>query len=496
MEKNSKTIIVHEEKRKRKLEKNLEEFKKLICRYKAEDETIGRDAISARDLAKLANEDYEYFRKILNVQKITSSRDYIILIGILLKMDSNIINNLLAFYGMLVWNPQNDDRDSELMDIADSIASEEKLPNNRLSIYDINNKLQQEGFEQLRIKGKKKEKEKVEEKYRESYVYRYSKKELMYCDDSIAIKYRIDNFHCFAEIFLEDKDSGKQYILRADDIGYMVSEEYCQSDSKCSWTVFKTIEETGDFKKYFRLLLKSSKEERREIKNRLNDTRNYGERIGAGIQDGKFSAYLEMYNYDMPESGEYYLMQYVDGMYKLFVFDKSAFMKFYMRNDEYKFYYKDAEIKALESYESENEIYEKISTKNNTMENELKQKRRLKNYKRLKTKMFDFLNQLCTGTVYVRNLSDIYYDEDDRVCSFFDVNKEFECFEDDFNMIHANKKQIEFTGEYGTINITLEDLCRAFELGFNTIDEIYLMKSEFGSIDIRNILGLNYSQNV
>lgn len=141
MEKNSKTIIVHEEKRKRKLEKNLEEFKKLICRYKAEDETIGRDAISARDLAKLANEDYEYFRKILNVQKITSSRDYIILIGILLKMDSNIINNLLAFYGMLVWNPQNDDRDSELMDIADSIASEEKLPNNRLSIYDINNKL-------------------------------------------------------------------------------------------------------------------------------------------------------------------------------------------------------------------------------------------------------------------------------------------------------------------------------------------------------------------
>ena len=130
------------------------------------------------------------------------------------------------------------------------------------------------------------------------------------------------------------------------------------------------------------------------------------------------------------------------------------------------------------------------------MENELKQKRRLKNYKRLKTKMFDFLNQLCTGTVYVRNLSDIYYDEDDRVCSFFDVNKEFECFEDDFNMIHANKKQIEFTGEYGTINITLEDLCRAFELGFNTIDEIYLMKSEFGSIDIRNILGLNYSQNV
>lgn len=48
-------------------------------------------------------------------------------------------------------------------------------------------------------------------------------------------------------------------------------------------------------------------------------TKNYHERIGAGIHNGRIHIFYETYNYRVPELNEYYLFEYIDGVYRLTV---------------------------------------------------------------------------------------------------------------------------------------------------------------------------------
>lgn len=93
---------------------------------------------------------------------------------------------------------------------------------------------------------------------------------------------------------------------------------------------YRDIVETGDFKDFFLELQRNAKKEQRYMDNLLNDTRNYGERIGAGIRDDMIYIYCEKYNYEIPERNEYYLMEYIKGKFSLSVYEKSVFMYKYL----------------------------------------------------------------------------------------------------------------------------------------------------------------------
>ena len=86
---------------------------------------------------------------------------------------------------------------------------------------------------------------------------------------------------------------------------------------------------------------------------------------------------------------------------------------------------------------------------------------------------------------FIRHL-DYIYDDRDRVCQFFEVEKEFQCTLDAEygDMMSAGVDASNFHFEdCGTVHITLKDLYTAFELGFTSINEICRVKKKLGSID-------------
>lgn len=66
-------------------------------------------------------------------------------------MDSDVVNELLSYYGMPVLNPYKDERDMILIDIAIESADLEN-PNERFSMPQINERLLDSGHPELDLK--------------------------------------------------------------------------------------------------------------------------------------------------------------------------------------------------------------------------------------------------------------------------------------------------------------------------------------------------------
>ena len=101
---------------------------------------------------------------------------------------------------------------------------------------------------------------------------------------------------------------------------------------------YKDVEELRDqCDELFKLSLK----EKKRILEITNDTKNYHERISAKVIDNRLHIFYELYDVDIPVIGDYYLMDYVDGKYTLYISSKSRFMLYYLsKEDYYKFYNK------------------------------------------------------------------------------------------------------------------------------------------------------------
>lgn len=485
MKTGKRQIRLHEQEgdKARYSRRDVEKYKELINRYQAKDEVIGRDSITAPELSKLIPVSNEMFRKILNGQKKTTKRDYIILIGILLRMESDIISDLLSFYGMPVLNPKYDDRDSELAAIADEAADNED-PDARLTMAQINNKLQVAGYPGLEIK-KEHEQTVRNEKYEIVKYKTYTTGDYKTFDryDSIAARYDLQRYRFYSKMILREKLAGDEYLLTADSNGLLsCKKNVCHDEEEMSFISFQSLENTGEYMEYFQEMRRGIRSEKKRVEGILNDTKNYGERIGAGIQDRKFHIYSELYNYDIPECNEYYLLQFSEGTYKLSVFRESIFMKVYLGEAEHREYYKSKKIKPSAIYESEEEL-RKLILEERAFEKEILLRLRLRYYLKQKKSVDECRRKIKEHEAYVLNLNDIYDDEPDRVCRYFDVEQEYECFEDEGGMFFAGCSEHIFELEFGTVVLTLKDLYRAFELGFKNLEDIGFIKYKTGSID-------------
>ncbi len=229
-------------------------------------------------------------------------------------------------------------------------------------------------------------------------------------------------------------------------------------------------------------MLKCIHEEKRRIEGLLNDTKNYGERIGAGVKEDTFHIFIESYNYDIPERGEYYLLEFINGTYQLSVYTESIFMKLYLPEKKYRMHYKLKSLKPIEQYQTEEDISVKITDKKYPLEDEMLYRSRLWYYRKLKKHAAECFEKICSEKEYVRNLDNIFYDEPDLVCPFFDVEKQFDCQENEMGIYSANKESHEFLCVYGNVMITLEDLYNAFKIGYNSIDEICRVKYRTGDV--------------
>ena len=463
------------------LEKEKKSFSEFIkSKRQLEVSSIGKKYLTTSELAERLNIGYQQFRKMLNNSKPIKKRDCIIAICAALRLNAEDTNEALVDYHCMPSLDVYNSRDDLLIDILENQLE------NPLTIEQINDRLIRNGFQELDIidhRQKKIASKKKDLPYRilKKTVKNYNSSDIFYGDqyDSLSTEYSTDHYRCFAEMWLDDEKNKKVYQLHAGTDGtYSLRVNGDIFDSKS----FDKVEDTGIFEDYF---LEAEAMAKRELKNMLsilNDTKNYQERISAGICDDFMHVYAETYNYIVPELSEYYLFEYVCGHEKLTVLRKSEFMRHYMSEREYYSCYGDVEPEVIAEYNSLDELRGKAEEKKR---NYMLHSIRLRYFKKLKEKADHLIEELKGRRIYIRHLQYIF-DDIDRVCQVYGVEKEFDCvLDDEFkDMMYARKDAVEFKiDKKEKVIITIDDLHRAYELGFNDIEEICRVKHKLGSIE-------------
>ena len=446
---------------------------------------FGKQGITTRELAELVGIDYEQFRKIVNMNKPTKKRDCIIAICAVLRLDLDETNEALVLYNHMPTLDEDtiNKRDLKLIEILD----EQFI--NPLTIAKINQRLVLNGFPELDIidhrRSVKPAPGKVNAPYKllKKRVRTLSNDLLLFGNqyDSLDAEYSMDRYRCVAEMWLDDAKQKQIYHLTADTHHSYDIEVHGETITDIK--SYTAPEDSGVFMDYFFELEAMANRELKKMLSILNDTKNYNTRISAGILDGALHVYVETYNFTVPELNEYYLFEYKNGSALLSVYQDSEFMRCYLSPDQYTQTYGKKPITLIAQYNSVEEITSCHNLADRSSPELLKC--RSSYFKMLKDKADTLISDIKSGKKYIRHL-DYIYDDRDRVCEFFGVEKEFECSLDDEygDMMFAGKKSADFQFEGSdTVIITIEDLYKAFELGFTNIREICRVKQKLGSIE-------------
>lgn len=426
-----------------------------------------------KKMAKLLDIDYDSFRKYINNQKQMKKRDLIIAICALIQANSVETDNVLDFFEMQELEPSWDDiesRDGILIGILDNQSD------SPCSIIEINRKLADKHYSILDIIDHKK-KDSVPIKY----PYPLIKKkvecrvdELLYGDqyNSLSTEYDINRYYFIATMWLGSKK--EYYELHTSNNGGFFANLH--TNDNISIHSYKSIEETGIFENRFIELMEMVKSEKKKMVNILNDTKNYHSRKSASVIDSELHIYYETYNYSIPEKGEYYLMDYSNGQYTLYVSPESIFLRFYLPEKVYNgIYGKSIDIKT---YLKKLERYNSIESMEKILESEKKHrnpflKKRISAFKTIKLEIDTLIENLTTGKVHILNLEYVFNNTCD-ILKYYNVTEEFQCvYDEEYGEITNGIDKVTFSIDNNQdIELTFENLIDGFELGLGSIDEI------------------------
>lgn len=457
---------------------------------KLEKNSKGKDGLSTKELAERVGISHEMFRKILNKQKPKQSRDCIIAICAALKLDVEDTNEALRIYQYMPKLDEDSPRDNLIIQVLNGDFDGD------ISVDAVNVRLQQNGYPILDIvKSRARKGKETSLVYQKAFPYEVRRKNvrtlvdnMLYGDpyESLSTAYDFHRYRCVATMWLDDNLNKKQYKLTAELDGKYFLEILPFPDApEIPFRSFKSLDETGEFRDCFLELQSMAKSEQRHMEEYLNDTRNYYERISAGILNDSIHVYFEKYNYAIPERNEYYLMEYIDGIYRLSVSHNSQFMSKYLTSGEYREHYGKAESMLVQTYDSIEEIEALSNTHHLPQESKEVLKLRKIAYRKMKLVIDKYLDKLRARIVFVRNLERIW-DDQDRVCAYYGLEKEFRCKLDDEcgDFMTAELESADIMDSDGQkVIINLSDLRRAFELGFKDAAEICRVIRKKGSID-------------
>ena len=450
------------------------------CMLKKRKELTGQ-AISKKDMAKMLDIDYELFRHYVNKSKVLKKRDCIIAICAMLQADTSDTNDGLYYYDMVELNDY-DRRDEMLMNILDDQAKE------FLTIDEINEKLRGEYFPELDIIDHRKRKDTVKPDYPFTVLKKRVEcrtEDLINGDlyNSLDTAYSVP-YMIFASMWLDDNGK-KGYKLEAHNYGYLSCTEYPQKSVLPH--LYKSINETGVFKSCYEELHRIIKSEQKRIHDILNDTRNYHERISAKVIENELHVFYETYNYTVPELGEYYLMDYVNGEYTLYVSHESRFMRYYLSKQEYLNLFGRLSDKYDEEYSSVEQIDNAAAV---SLDRERIIRLRVWAFRNAQDKVNSLIDKLKSGQEHIRNLKYIYDCELD-VLFYYKVEEDFQCSYDpefgEINGIGNDKVSVKLPND-NQIELTFDDLCAGFSLGLNSIDEVGVFLLEHKTLKISELL--------
>lgn len=448
-----------------------------------------KQSMSIDEHAELLGLSKEMYRKILNKQKPNQSRDCIIAICATLQLDQDDTDKALHLYGSMPKLDEESPRDELIINVLNGAVDDV------IGLDTIDKCLKASGFVPLSIIDHRKKRSTVEcssEAFSCPYQVldkkvNVSMDEIVYGDPygSLSTAYDFSRFRYSATMWLDDTTRKCVYKLTAVTNGDCLLETHpVRNETDKPFVAYKSPSESGEFSVYFMELLGLAKNEQKKMEMFLNDTKNYKERTGAGIHNDRIHIYYETYNYALPELQEYYLMEYIDGVYRLSVSKQSLFMSKYLTESEYMEHYGTPSNSVVASFDSIEGIETLIAGEQRYSIKETILRYRKGAYTRMKNEVEKTLREIEGRKLFIRDLSSCFYDEDDRVCEFYGVAKEFDCTTDEeYDYVYAQKDRATLQYADGEIEVTLKELCRAFELGFSSIDEICRVKAQKGSVE-------------
>ncbi|MBR1750412.1 MAG: hypothetical protein IJ740_05935 [Ruminococcus sp.] len=438
-------------------------------------------SISKKDIADMLDIDYELFRHYVNKSKVLKKRDCVIAICAMLQADTSDTNDGLYYYDMEELNDY-DPRDEMLMNILDEQSQI------FLNIDTINEKLKGEYFPELDIIEHRKKKDIVKPKYPFRVVktsIECRTDELIYGDpyDSLDTAYkRLCRIYAF--MWLDD-NGRKGYELCAEPDGFLSCTEY---PMKGKWYhKYDSPDDAGIFKSCFIELQRMAIAEKRRMAEFLRDTRNYHERISAKVIENELHVFYETYNYTVPELGEYYLMDYVNGEYTLYVSHESRFMRYYLSEQEYLDLFGRLSDKYDEHYSSVEQIDSAVAVSQDRKDII---RLRVRAFRNAQDKVNSLIDKLKSGQAHIRNLKEIYDNELD-VLSYYKVEEAFQCsYDPEYGEIDGvGIDKVSFTLPNDVkVELSLDDLCAGFRLGLSTLEEVGAFLTTHKTFDLAELL--------
>lgn len=440
--------------------------------------------IKTKELGEMIGIKYEMFRKILNQEKPTKKRDCIIAICVALKLFPGEINEALGLYQYMPALDENNARDGFI------IAQVTGSPG--ITVEELNRRLILRKFPGLDIQNKRGGKKKnLLGDNSEDLPYKVLKMKVRtpidtdhyYGDpyNSLCTKYDPRNCKCTGDMLLCDSKEKKHIHLVASTDGYLSAQIYKIDDLPVS---FMNLDDTGEYKNYFMELINAINLERKRLLNILDDTKNYQQRTSARLIDDFICVFSEKFNYSIPELNEYYVLSRSAGKYCLRVYERSAFMHYYLTPDELKAYYSAEMLEAKETYYSLEEIDALIQKENSRSDERIRLKMRRGAFIKLQSAVDELYQKLKMGSEYIQNLKYIF-DNPVETLKFYNLETDFECtYDEEYGEICNSLNEKEYILPNGrVVTITLQDIYKAFEYGFPDIKKICRIKDKYGSID-------------
>lgn len=454
------------------------EFAKFI-RKKRElyNEKFG-EKMTTRELGNILGINYEMFRKILNQEKPTKKRDLIIALGLILHLNKFEIDDALNLYQYMPSLDEMNHRDNFIISHLSS--------DNGITIPELNSCLLAQGFPALDIYNKRDDNTNtmisanVKYKTIKFRIRTPLESDYYYGDpyDSLSSKYTPTIYRVIGDMMIENVETHSRALLTADTNGYYHVQT---SKDDIVGKSFKKLELTGEFKTSFIELKNALTQEHHRLLSVLNDTKNYKFRSSARVIADSLCIFIEEFNYSLPELNEYYVLLYSSGNFSLKVYDRSAFMYYYLPENQYSDYYEQFPIEK-ESYTSIDELTSLIDDERTHYDDKIRLRMRKRAFERLKPEIITLHKQIKDQTVFINNL-DYIFKLPLEVLRYYNLEREYECTYNEMDDINNADQSHDFLLSDGTpIKITLDDIFTAFKFGLETIDDIIRIKAKYGEI--------------
>jgi len=329
-------------------------MKDKIRAFRLQHQDDDSESITRKTLAKTINSvldsntpyDLSTLTKIINGRQKTRRRDLIIAICFALELNESETNQALSLYSMAPLNP-NDLRDLVI----------EHALRDGLTVSELNDVLKQHGFSSLNIiRGQEKEDRPLKYPYDSTKYYERDVSIIPYdiaeedsetsrCDRYLRERYRLDRFDYHCNMVVCDKGGfGPNYQITMDGgCNYEISLELKKDEWKLMYSNDASTQkyylvpqcEDADLLNEVSKLKEYRDRRARYVHSVCGDTRNYGTRLDAVIDNGQLVVYGEHFGYDAPELSEYYQITVSSTDFRLSISNNSLFMRRYLGEEEW-----------------------------------------------------------------------------------------------------------------------------------------------------------------